>query len=235
MDRKESAASPERRSFLARLNAGTAAFAALALGSAAKGQVKASPAARWEPVRHDKDDWLDQLPGKHRVIFDTSNAAKLGDALLFANNFLRVNRSEYGVQNGDLAVVIVVRHRSAPFGYNDAMWAKYGSGVAEHAAFEDPKSKGTPKINVFNSSDYGNLLGNRGTTLEALAKQGVQIAVCASATRAVAGEIVRAAGGDANAIFADLSANLVSNARLVPAGVIAVSRAQERGYTLISG
>jgi intracellular sulfur oxidation DsrE/DsrF family protein len=46
--------------------------------------------------------------------------------------------------------------------------------------------------------------------------------------------IARAAGGDTDAVFAEMTANLVSNARMVPAGIVAVSRAQERGYSLVS-
>ena len=38
--------------------------------------------------------------------------------------------------------------------------------------------------------------------------------------------------GTPDAIFAELSANLVANAHLAPAGIVAVNRAQERGYTL---
>jgi intracellular sulfur oxidation DsrE/DsrF family protein len=230
---QESIPSTERRSFLTRLNKGAvAALGAIALRGAAKAQVK--QATRFEPVRHEKDDWLDQAPGKHRLVFDTINADGLGQSLLFANNFIRVNRTDYGLQSTDLAVIVIVRHRSAPFGFTDAMWAKYGEALAEHAVYEDPKTKGVPKINVFNSSDYASLLPSRGTILEALAKQGVQVAVCGSSTRAMSGVIARAAGGKVDDVFAELSANLVSNARIVPAGIVALNRAQERGYTLAS-
>lgn len=232
MNSKESAPSSERRSFLARLNGGAAALAAAAFGYAPI-PLNSAPAARWAPARHEKDDWLDQLPGKHRVVFDTTNPEGLGEAILFAGNFLRVNRSDYGLRTGDLAVVMVLRHRSAPFGCNGAMWAKYGAGLAEHAAFEDPKSKTPPKLNVYDSGGYGNLLSNRGMTLESLAQQGVQIAVCASSITSTAAEIAHAAGGDARAIFSELAANLVNNGRIVPAGVVAVTRAQERGYALV--
>jgi intracellular sulfur oxidation DsrE/DsrF family protein len=71
-------------------------------------------------------------------------------------------------------------------------------------------------------------------TLVTLADQGVQFAVCSLATRRLAGMIARAAGVTADAAVAELSANLVSNARLVPAGIVAVNRAQERGYSLAS-
>lgn len=227
--------SPERRSFLTRLNAGAVSLAALAVGSIAKAQDKATVTARWEPARHDKDDWLDKLPGKHRLVFDTTTPEALGDALAFANNFIRVNRSDYGLQNSDLAVVIIARHRSTPFGYNDAMWAKYGMPIAARSKVEDPKTKLTPKTNIYNSEGYGDLAANRGTTLDSLFKQGVQLAVCSTATRGYSRSIAEAVGGNADAIYNELIANLVSNnARMVPAGIVAVNRAQERGYSLVS-
>jgi intracellular sulfur oxidation DsrE/DsrF family protein len=232
---KQSPSSPERRSFLSRLNAGAASLAAMAVGGVAMAQQKSTAAAaRWEPARHEKDDWFDQLPGKHRLVFDTTAHDGLADAILFANNFIRVNRADYGLQNSDLAVVIVARHRSTPFGYNDAMWAKYGTTIAARARVEDPKSKLAPKINIFNSGDYAELLSNRGTTLDSLFKQGLQLAVCGISTRAYAASIAQAVGGNAETIFDELTSNLVNNARMVPAGIVAVSRAQERGYSLVS-
>lgn len=230
----QSPSSPERRSFLTRVNRGVVSFAAMAIGGVAMAQQKSTAAARWEPARHEKDDWFDQLPGKHRLVFDTTAHDRLGDAILFANNFIRVNRADYGLQNNDLAVVIVVRHRSTPFGYNDAMWAKYGTAIAARAGVEDPKTKMEPKINIFNSGDFGELLSNRGITLDSLFKQGLQLAVCATSTRGYATSIAQSVAGNADTIFNELIANLVSNSRMVPAGIVAVNRAQERGYSLVS-
>jgi len=48
-----------------------------------------------------------------------------------------------------------------------------------------------------------------------------------------AGQLAADGGGDADAIYKDFAANLVPNSHIVPAGVVAVNRAQERGYTLI--
>ena len=230
---KQSPSSSERRSFLTYLNAGIASLAAMAAGGAAMAQEKPAATTRWEPARHDKDDWFDKMPGKHRLIFDTTNPDGIGEALRFANNFMRVNRTDYGLQDSDLAVVIVARHRSTPFAYSDAMWAKYGPLLAGPSGFTDPKSKAAPKINVYNSADYGNSLQNGGTTLDSLLKQGVQMAVCSSATRNLARSIAEANGVNADAIFTELTSNLMSNSRMVPAGIVAVSRAQERGYSLV--
>lgn len=229
----QSPSSKERRSFLTGLNAGVASLAAMAVGRVAMAQEKPAVTAHWEPARHAKDDWLDK-PSKHRLVFDTTTPDGLGEALAFAANYIRVNRAEYGVEDSDLAVVIVVRHRSTPFGYNDAMWAKYGAPMAAQSKFEDPKSKLAPKANVYKSADYGDLLPNRNVTLDALMKQGVQLAVCSVATRGYAGVVAQAVGGNADAINSELIANLaLSNARMVPAGIVAVNRAQERGYSLV--
>jgi intracellular sulfur oxidation DsrE/DsrF family protein len=132
-------------------------------------------------------------------------------------------------------VVIVVRHRSTAFGYNDAMWAKYGASIAARAEVEDPKTKGTTKVNMYNSKEYAELLSSRGGTLDSLFKQGMQLAVCSTSTRGYARAIAEAVGGNADAINSELVANLVSsNAQMVPAGIVAVNRAQERGYSLVS-
>jgi len=224
----------ERRSFLTRLNAGAASLAALAVGGVAMAQQKSPAITRFEPARHEKDDWFDQLPGRHRLVFDSTAHDGLAEAILFANNFIRTNQTDYGLQSKDLAVVVVVRHRSTPFGYNDAMWAKYGTVIAARAKVEDPKNKLAPKLNIFNVPEYGELLGTRTTTLDSLSKQGVQLAVCGVSTRGYATAIAQAVGEKVDAIYSELTANLLSNARVVPAGIVAVARAQERGYSLVS-
>jgi intracellular sulfur oxidation DsrE/DsrF family protein len=230
MTGKAFSSASERRSFLTRLSAGVTAFAATIVGAgAARGQ---SPAiSRWQPERHEKDDWLDQVAGKHRLVFDTTKPDGFGEAIAFASNFIRVNQSDYGVPNNELAIIIVARSRSTPFAYNDAIWAKYGGPIASRANFMDPKTKQAPKLNVYKSSDYAEL-PNRGTTLDSLTKQGVRLAVCQVATRNFAGAIAQAVGGKTDNIYDELVANVVSNARMVPAGIVAVNRAQERGYSL---
>ena len=223
----------ERRSFLNRLNTGFVSLVSMA--GVAMAQQKQAPAARWEPARHEKDDWLDKAQVKHRLLFDTTALEGLGNSIAFTENFYKTNKAEYGVENSELAVVIVVRHRSAAFGYNDAIWAKYGATLAIRSKVEDPKTKQAPKVNLYNSAGYGELIPNRGITLENLAKLGVQFAVCTLSTRANAGLIASAVGSTPEAIFTELTGNLVGNARMVPAGIVTVSRAQERGYTLVAG
>jgi intracellular sulfur oxidation DsrE/DsrF family protein len=229
---KQSLSSPGRRSLFTCLNAGVASLIAMAGSRIAMAQEKAIATTPWKPARHKKDDWLDQVSVKHRMVFDTITPDTLGLTLAFAGNFFRTNQREYGLGNSDLAVVIIVRHRSTPFAYNDAMWAKYGVTLAAQSKAEDPKTKMPPKVNIYNAAGYGDSIPTRGVTMEALARLGAQIAVCSVATRGYASAIAHASGGTVDAIFMELTSNLVSNARMVPAGIVAVNRAQERGYTL---
>ena len=221
-----------RRAFLSNLGvAASAAGATLAGASTAQAQTPSD--GRWQPVRHAQDDWLDQLPGKHRLFFDTTKPDALQDAIQFAGNFYSANHGDYGLDNADLAVVVCMRHRSAPFGYNDAIWAKYGVTLARRAEYTDPKSNDAPKVNPFTA--VAPAAPERARGLASLIRLGVQFAVCNLSTHGIAGMIAGATGGKADDIYKELAANLIDKARLVPAGIVAVNRAQERGYSITGG
>ena len=214
---KQSPASEERRSFLTLFHAGAAAIAALAVGRVANAQEKSTP---FQHASHAQDDWMDQIPGKHRLVVDTTSPEGFRDGLLHVSNFMTANRTDYSLQNQDLAVIVVARHFSSGYGFNNEMWAKYGATLSGQTPPADAQPKDPPKTNP------------NAASLAALSTQGVQFAVCSMSTRRLAGMIARATGATSEAVLAELGANLVKNARLVPAGIVAVNRAQERGYTL---
>jgi hypothetical protein len=169
------------------------------------------------------------------MIFDTTTPDGFGAALLFGNNFLDANKNAYGLEYSDLGLVIVARHNSTPFAFNDSIWSKYGKVLAERLNFNDPKTKRPPQVNLFNASGYGTAITSFGITLDSLAKRGAYLAVCRLATRNFAGQIATATGSQADKINEELIANLVANAHMVPAGIVAVNRAQERGFTFAQG
>jgi intracellular sulfur oxidation DsrE/DsrF family protein len=194
----------------------------------AAAQSSAAPA--WRPARHAQDDWFDQIPGSHRFILDTTTPQGLGSSLIYTNNFFVASQNGYGLGNPDAAVVIVLRHNSTPFAYTDAMWAKYSAAIAAASGFADPKSKAPAAINVYNTGGYGSALPNNNVTLEALIGRGVHFAVCQMATRRFAGAIAAAHKLDVEAVYKELTSNLIRNSHMVPAGIVAINRAQERGY-----
>ena len=212
-----------RRLFLARVGAGVGMFGAT-LGTASAAGTQSTPQTPWAPTRHEQDEWYDQIPGKHRLVFDTTSPESMEAALRFSNTFFEANKSGYGLQDADLAVLVVARHKSTVFGFNDAMWAKYGVELSKDANnFVDPKTKEAAIVNVY---------ATQGGQMNGLLKRGVHIPICQMATRRIAGILARATGGKADEVLAELSANLVTNGHLVAAGIVAVNRAQEHGYAL---
>ena len=203
-----------RRAFFAKLGAGVAAVGATA-GFAAP--VGAQGTGAFKAAGHPQDDWMDQVPGRHRFVFDTTTPDAADTVRRYADNFFNANKSGYGLDPRDLAVVIILRHHSTAFAYNDAIWAKYGGAISAELKFTDPKTNQAPTTNIYSPAS--------------LIQRGVHLAVCDMATRFIAGLIARSARASTDDVYKELAANLLGNAHLVPAGIVAVNRAQEHGYT----
>jgi intracellular sulfur oxidation DsrE/DsrF family protein len=200
----------------------SALAAALALGARpASAQTSAAP---FKPARHPQDEWLDKIQGKHRVVFDVTSSRGVPDALHFAYNTYTGNKSMYGLDEADLAIVIILRHSATAFGYSDAIWAKHGKALVAATSYTDPKSSEPPKGNPFNAT---------GTeAIEQMAKRGLQFGVCDTASHGLSRRIA-GPGGDADATYKEMVASMIPNSRLVVAGVIGVARAQEYGYSVV--
>jgi len=205
-----------RRYFLRKVGTGVTVLGAAAAAVTPGVAAQSAEPVRWQPMRHTQDDWLDQIPGKHRLVFDTTEGGGMSSALLYASNFYTANQSDYGLQNSDLAVVIVARHFSTPYAYNDAIWSKYGDPISSFIQKKDPQ-----KSNTYASQVSG------------MTGRGMHLAVCQLATRFLAGSIARAVNAKQDDIYNEIAANLMPNSHLVAAGIIAVNRAQERGYALV--
>lgn len=209
-----------RRTFLSRLGTGATAAGLTVLSNQPAAAQSAGPSP-WQPRRHAQDDWLDRIPGVHRFVFDTTTPAGFAEALTFATNYFTANKNGYGLEDADLAVVIVARHSSTPFAYTDDIWGKYGASLSQRSGLVDPATGKPPTVNVHRARLAG-LIG-----------RGVHLAVCQMATRNNANVIAKSAGAESDAIYKELVANLMDNAHMVPAGIVAVNRAQERGYSFV--
>lgn len=217
--------SDARRWFLGRLGIGAGVVGATIAGS---GRAVAQAETAWRPARYPQDDWLDKIPGQHRLVLDSNTAEGMELALRFALNYSFANRTAYGLQNSDLAVLIVARHKSTAFGYNDAIWSKYGNQLSEHATFVDPATKEAPKVNVYNTAS-----AQAPAFIDLLVRQGAHFAVCQISAQTIAFNIAKATDSDQAKIVEELNANLIGNAHLVPAGIVTLNRAQERGYSFV--
>jgi intracellular sulfur oxidation DsrE/DsrF family protein len=206
----------ERRSLLNGL--GMAALAGVALGSAPASAQQ--PAAGFQPARHTQDAWMDAIPGSHRVFIDTDNAMGGTNALRYCSNIMNAHVNGYEGSEADMAMIICYRHASTPYAFNNAMWEKYGSNFVGLMRLPE-QDGGPPKVNTLTD------------TIAGLAAKGVHFAICNSATMMMSGLIARQAGLVQEEVLAELVANTIPNGHMVPAGVMAVTRAQEYGYSFL--
>jgi intracellular sulfur oxidation DsrE/DsrF family protein len=198
-----------------RLVAGLGAAAgAIAVGTRS---TQARAAAAFEPARHAQDDWMSKMPGKHRVVLDVPTPEGMPDVIRFVGNLYTGHQTGYNVPESDLAIIVVLRHSATAYGYDNALWSQHGRVL-------DSKAATPPSGNPYDSGDR--------VQLSALAKRGVQFIVCGTASRGIAR---RLAGekGDADALFKEMEAHLIPSARIVPAGVIGATHAQEHGFSYL--
>lgn len=214
------------------LSGAAAALASLAL--IPKNAEAQTSARTFQPARHPQDAWFNQVPGHHRTIIDCAMPNAAAGGIFSANNLYEANKSGYQLADKDVAIVLCLRHFATPFAYTDAVWAKYGDAFSRLLQFTDPRTKQAPTANVLNTSGYGPLLPNMGITLAQLAARGTQFAVCNMATQEIAGAVASRMKLEKDAVYKDFVSNLIPYSHLAAAGVVAVNRAQEYGYTLLT-
>ena len=173
-------------------------------------------------AHHPQDEWLDQAPETHRVVFDTWLADKFGEAVGFAGNWAKTNKDQYGLTDADLAIVIVARHGTTPFAFNEKIWTKYGSIFAANMSTGDKVAHPNPSVNRY------------AARLAAMTKENTRLAICNLTLNAYVDIIAKETGVEQDAVRKELVANAIGNAHLVPAGIVVVTRAQEHGYALVS-
>ena len=221
-----------RRGLFAVLGAGALGVGLMSAARATDGPASGAEAGGepWRPTREPQDDWM-ELPGRHRMVFDAISPKGAGDALAFADTFILANRLGYRIEAKDLGVIIVLRHLATPFAFGDPIWARYGGLIGRLIKFNDPLTRRPPHTNLYLTRRPGKRHEDD-ATLPELTRKGARFAVCGMATQGMSGLIAKQTGQKAEAVHAELVANLIPSAHLAAAGIVAVNRAQERGYAL---
>ena len=191
------------------------------------------------------DDWIKEVKGTHRCLFDFPQH-KNGFPLLHILNYLNTYSTAYKTGAGQVGAVgtfyAVGSQASIPLAFNDAIWAKYELG--EYTGLKDAAGKVYTR-NVFNRptpKDLHLLMNAVGTPMipaladampaigiENLQKMGTKFVLCANALGIWCLELEARGKGKAQEIDQALRANLLPGVTIVPAMVIAIDKAQEAG------
>jgi len=216
---------------------GAAAAASLSMsGTLAAGAQESGP-----------DDWIKEVKGTHRCLFDFTQH-KNGYPLLHILNYLNTYLTAYKTGAGQVGAVgtfySVGRQASISLAFNDAVWAKYELGA--YTGLKDAAGKVYTR-NVFHQPTANDLhllmqavdspmipaLADAMPALgiENLQKMGTKFVLCANALGIWCLELEARGKGKAQEIDKELRANLLPGVTIVPAMVIAIEKAQEAGIT----
>lgn len=216
-----------RREFLGRLAAGAAAIGTV---SFAPLQAQAEPFLP-EHDYADVEGWFNKIKGKHRIVFDATQPHELMP-FAWPKVFLLTNEAT-GTPEKDCSVVVVLRHDAIPYAFQNELWAKYKMGELFKA--HDPLTKEPAIRNPFWKPKEGDFkipgVGNVQIGINELQNNGVMFCVCSMAITvysAVAADMMKM---DAEAVKKEWLAGILPNIQLVPSGVWALGRAQEKGCT----
>jgi intracellular sulfur oxidation DsrE/DsrF family protein len=217
-------ASTARRGFLERLLGSTAAFAIL--GATPKPAV-ASEVVESRAGFGPGDDWMDELKGKHRAVFDVA-AHKNGKPLTQAKSYLDAWRDGFKVPEHDLNLIIGVHGEAIPIVLSDALWARYKIG--EQYEVIDGGTKGPGLRNLFSAqnADAGGLVTPE-QSVEDLQRRGVRFVICMNTIAGATKKLSGAGLGAAEEIRTALLGGLLPRVITVPAMLVTLTQLQERG------
>ena len=206
-----------RRGFLGTL----AATAAAGLASLTPLRLEAQPRRGSRGVDAAFEAWLNRVTGKHKMVFDAPEVNG-GMPVIWPRVWLNGNNENYGTKDTDNSAVVILRHSSIPLGMRDDVWAKYKLGEA----FQIKDGDAPATKNIFAKVMP---LPLPGTGVEALLASGVLFGVCNVALTVYSAMVAQKGGLDPAAVKADWVAALLPGVQVVPSGVLAVARTQEKG------
>jgi intracellular sulfur oxidation DsrE/DsrF family protein len=220
----------DRRAFIESVTLGAAALAAsMTAAPMASAMAESAPLRKSGATGPWSDAWLDGIKGTHKQFFDGVTIND-GFAMVFATGFLNLNKEAYGLGDHDLTAVVGLRHHAMLMALSDAMWMKYGVGKAFNVT--DPATK---EIAVRNPFLHKEGMPLPGSDIPTLVSRGVIFTVCNVALTVMSGKLGSALNMTPDDAKKEWTANLTPGMTIVPVGVLAVNRAQEKGCTYCYG
>jgi intracellular sulfur oxidation DsrE/DsrF family protein len=176
----------------------------------------------------DPDAWINKIKGKHRIVLDVPRPHEIFP-FAWARVFLITNEAT-GIPEKECGVVVVLRHDAIPYAMKDDLWAKYKLGEMFKA--DDPRTKAPATRNPFWQPAAGDFkvpgLGNVAIGINELQESGVMFCVCTMALTVYSAVAAQQMGVEAEEVKKEWMAGLLPGIQMVPSGVWAIGRAQEK-------
>jgi hypothetical protein len=206
---------PSRRKFVGTLAGATGLLAI-------PGSISAGVTSGPNPA--DADEWFKKVKGKHRIIYDATEPHD-GFAIIWAYVFYKTN-NDTGTPDNDLTAVVVLRHNAIPLAMNDSLWPKYKLG--ENFKVNDLNTHAPAGKNPYYEPDGGPFTAFGIDGIKKLMARGVMFCVCDMALTVYSSIIAKSMELKPEDVKKDWVAGLYPGVQVVPSGVWAVGRAQEK-------
>jgi intracellular sulfur oxidation DsrE/DsrF family protein len=177
----------------------------------------------------DPEEMFKKIKGKHRIVFDVTQPHAIFP-FAWPRVFLMTNEAT-GSPEKDCSVVVVLRHDAIPYAMEDRLWEKYKFGEMFKA--QDPATNTPATHNPFWKPKPGAFkvpgIGEVAIGINELQSNGVLFCVCDAALTVYSAATAAKMEKDAAEIKKDWVAGLLPGITVVPSGVWALGRAQEKG------
>lgn len=177
----------------------------------------------------EAEEWFEEVKGSHRVVYDATEPHD-GLPIIWPWAFMLSN-NQTGTPDEDLTAMVVLRHNAIPFAMKDGLWKKYKFG--EMFKVTDNSTQAPSQRNLYYEPQEGDFPVPGIDGIKAQQKRGAMYCVCDLALSVYSGFAAQAMGKKAEDVKKEWVAGLLPGIQVVPSGVWALGRAQERDCAYI--
>jgi hypothetical protein len=220
----ETSKNKTRRKFIGSLAFGAGAAGLAAFATPMKAAVPHSTADA-----NDVEGWLKKIKGSHRVVFDASEPNN-AFSIIWTWAFYATN-NQSGSSDNDLTAVCIFRHNALPFALDDKLWSKYKLG--EMFNINDNRTNAPAVRNPYFAATDGDFPINGVDGIKRMAERGALFGACNLAISVYSSFAAKKMGLDAEAVRKEWVSGVLPGVQVVPAGLWAIERAEQRDCAYI--
>jgi intracellular sulfur oxidation DsrE/DsrF family protein len=173
----------------------------------------------------DAETWFKKVKGKHKIVYDATEPND-GFPIIWSWVFYQTN-NQTGTPDNELTAVVVLRHGAIPLAMEDKLWEKYKLGKTFKIV--DPNTTATAIKNPFYVPEAKMWIDFGIQGIKSLQARGVMFCVCDMALTVNSVKVAAEMNLKAEDVKKEWVAGLLPGIQIVPSGVWAVGRAQEKG------
>lgn len=170
------------------------------------------------------EEWFEKIKGTHRIVYDATSIHD-GFSVIWSWVFLDSN-NQTGSADEDLTAIVAFRHNAFALALTDEIWSSYRLGKFLKIPNRD---NGVPLTSNPYLDPPEGFMPEQGMSIRKLMDRGVMFCVCERSLDIASGMIALNKKLDAAQVKQEWIGGLYPGVQLVPSGVWAINRAQERG------